>query len=140
MKSHSHYCHTVVVCCIDFRFQEFINNWLKKNLSGKPYDLISFAGSTKEFKIVLKEIKISKKLHHVKQIILIHHEDCGAYGKQGNYNEHIKDLHKAQKKLLSIYPNLSIDLYYLYLNGRFEKIPTLNNEKSKTTTSYQCIN
>jgi len=139
MKSHSCCCQAVVVCCIDFRFQKFINKWISKNLSGKAYDLISFAGSTKELKIVLKEIKISKELHHVKHVVLIHHEDCGAYGKQGTYDKHVKDLNKAQEKLLSIYPDLCIDLYYLHLNGQFEKISILNNKKSKTSTTKRPV-
>jgi len=117
-----HKCDAIVVVCIDFRFQDFLHEWLDKKMKDKTYDLVGYAGATKELKVVMKQIDISVKLHHIKQVILIHHEDCGAYGEKGIYDRHLKDLKKAEKAILTKYPKLEIELYYLNLDGKFEVV------------------
>jgi carbonic anhydrase len=76
----SHHCQAIVVCCIDFRFQKFIRQWTDENLKGKTFDLVGYAGSTKDLDTILGQIDISVSLHHISQVVLIHHEECGAYG------------------------------------------------------------
>lgn len=120
MSSHS--CNAMVVCCIDFRFQKYIRDFTDKNLAGKTFDLVGFAGATKELDIVMKQIEISINLHHITQIILIHHEECGAYGAESTPQRHAADLHKARDLICSQFPGIQVDLYYLHLDGTFEKI------------------
>lgn len=117
----SHTCDAIVVCCIDFRFQKYIRDWTDKNLKNKTFDLVGFAGSTKDLNTVLKQIDISVQLHNINQVILIHHEECGAYGKDSTPKRHASDLKKARREILKKYPNLKVDLYYLLLNGKFQK-------------------
>jgi carbonic anhydrase len=117
-----HICDAIVVCCIDFRFQKYIRDWTNKKLKNKTFDMVGFAGSTKDLKTVMNQIDISVNLHHTKEVYLIHHEECGAYGKESTYQKHKKDLKKAKNKVLQKHPNLKVYLYYLYLNGKFEKI------------------
>jgi carbonic anhydrase len=118
----THIADACVFACMDFRFQKYIKNWLEKNMNGKTYDYVGFAGSTKDLKTVINQIDISIRLHHINQVVLIHHEDCGAYGKESTYDRHVKDLKKAQIVISAIYPDLKIDLFYLHLNGKFEEI------------------
>lgn len=118
----AHYCDAIVVCCIDFRFQNYIRNWTDKNLKGKTFDLVGFAGSTKNLATVMKQIDISVELHSTKHVIIIHHEECGAYGIESTHERHVKDLKKARSKILNKYPNLKISPYYLHLSGKFEEI------------------
>ena len=120
MQDHS--CEAVVISCIDFRFQKFIHKWLEENLKDKAYDYVGFAGSTKDLDIVMHQIDVSVKLHHIKEAYLIHHEDCGAYGKMGTRKRHIQDLKKAKEKILSKYPKLQTRTLYARLNGSFEQI------------------
>ena len=77
----THICEALVVSCIDFRLQKKIQKWLSKNFKNKAYDYVGFAGASKDLKIILKQLDISVRLHKIKQVVLIHHEDCGAYGK-----------------------------------------------------------
>ena len=118
----AHVCDAMVICCIDFRFQKFIRDWTDKNLADKTFDLVGFAGSTKDLETVMKQIDISVRLHHVKQVVLIHHEECGAYGAESSLERHTKDLQKAKKLILQKHPHLQVDLLYLDLNGKFQKI------------------
>src|SRR3990167_10639875 len=100
-----HKCNAMVVCCIDFRFQKYIRDWTDKHLTNKTFDLVGFAGSTKDLDVVMKQIDISVRLHKIKQIVLIHHEECGAYGKQSTPKRHAADLLKAQRTISAKYPN-----------------------------------
>ena len=118
----SHHCHAVVVCCIDFRFQKHIRKWTDENLKDQTFDLVGFAGSTKDLDTILRQIDISVRLHQICQVVLIHHEECGAYGAESTLEKHTADLHKAKSAILSRYPQLDISLYYLKLSGEFTPI------------------
>jgi carbonic anhydrase len=115
----SHHCQAIVVCCIDFRFQKFIRQWTDENLKGKTFDLVGYAGSTKDLDTILGQIDISVSLHHISQVVLIHHEECGAYGVESSLEKHTADLLKAKSAILSRYPHLDTSLYYLKLSGEF---------------------
>ena len=116
-------CDALVVCCIDFRFQKYIRKWTDEHLKNKTFDLVAIAGSTKDLYSDLKQIDISKGLHDIKHVDLIHHEDCGAYGAQGkDKSVHAADLRKAKNRILSLYPDLVVHMYYLHLNGEFAPV------------------
>ena len=118
----SHHCHAILVCCIDFRFQKFIRKWTDENLKGQDFDLVGFAGATKNLDTILGQIDISVRLHHIAKVVLIHHEECGAYGAESTLERHTADLLKARSAILSRYPHLDTSLYYLKLNGEFVSI------------------
>ncbi len=117
-----HIADALVVSCIDFRFQKYIREWLEKNMKGKNYDYVGFAGGTKDLKTILNQLDISVRLHHIKQVALMHHEDCGAYGKESTHAKHSGDLKKARKTIQNLYPDLRVNTYYIHLDGQFEKI------------------
>ena len=62
------------------------------------------------------------RLHTIKKIIFINHEDCGAYGATGTPEKHTTDLLAARTKIHVLYPELDVELYYLLLNGTFKEI------------------
>jgi carbonic anhydrase len=84
--------------------------------------MVGFAGSSKDLETIMKQIEISVRLHQIKEVILINHEDCGAYGKESTFEKHSQDLKNAKQKIQSLYPDLKTELYYLKLNGQFDKI------------------
>lgn len=91
-------------------------------MANKTYDSVGFAGSTKDLKTIMQQLEISVHLHRINQVILIHHEDCGAYGKESTHDRHAADLHKAKTVINALYADLQVDLYYLHLDGKFEAI------------------
>ncbi|MCR4305568.1 MAG: hypothetical protein NUV73_00615 [Candidatus Daviesbacteria bacterium] len=118
----NHNCEAAIVTCIDFRFQEYINNWIAENFSPKTFDRVAFAGGVKSLDTILGQIDIAKKLHHIKKVILINHEDCGAYGEAGTAEKHAEDLKNAVTQIKEKYPDLEIQTFYLHLDGTFEQI------------------
>ena len=117
-----HTCDALVVGCIDFRFIQYIQDFLDTELAGKTFDVVGYPGATKDWDAVVRAIEVSERLHHPRQLLLINHEDCGAYGVEGTPWRHEADLHKARKAVLSKYPDVQVDLYYLHLDGTFEPV------------------
>ncbi len=115
-----HTCEAVVVHCMDFRLQQYINDWLTKRFGIRNYDRISWAGGVRDFSSIQNQIQMSYKLHGIKKVILINHEDCGAYGPTGTKERHLSDLAYAEHAIQALH--LDVEKYYLHLNGEFEKI------------------
>lgn len=118
----AHTCQSIVITCMDFRFQKYIEQWLAGNVGEKQYDRVAWAGGVFDLDGIMKQIDISTRLHHIKNVVLINHEDCGAYGQAGTKERHRADLRKAKKKVLSVHPDLAVDLCYVYLDGTFESL------------------
>ena len=122
-----HWCDALVITCSDFRFtsatQEFINERLGLI---DNYDYISIPGSIRNLldkktrNLVLNNFGVSVRLHNVKRIIIIGHQDCGAgYGESENftdlsteYKTISKDLQKARWLMRIRFPHLKVYLYY----------------------------
>lgn len=116
-----HITDAVIVHCIDFRFQKYLDAWLGENYARCKYDRVSLAGGVFDYDYVLKQIKISEALHDINQIVLVNHENCGAYGAEGTYARHKADLEEAKRKLDILFPKLDVEIYYLHLDGEFEE-------------------
>ena len=95
-QNNAHHCDALVIHCIDFRFHEAIKNFLQNELGIKSYDLLTIPGAAKHLTAagsaarrdgLLEDIGISIKLHEPKEIILINHSDCGAYGGRAAFSD-----------------------------------------------------
>lgn len=79
---YTHSCSNLIISCIDFRIQELVHPWIHNTFPHDQFDYAAFAGSVKNLGFAEKQIGISHNLHHIKDVILIEHEDCGAYKKR----------------------------------------------------------
>ncbi len=118
--TNAHTCQNIVVTCIDFRFQEYIDSWIHQNLKVGDFDRVEFAGGVYDSELIMKQIGISSRLHNIKKVYLMNHEDCGAYGDQGTYERHVQDLSNMRKNIATLYPDLSVETYFIHLDGTFE--------------------
>ena len=124
MSKHS--CEAVVIHCIDFRLQHYLNDWLTNRFGKKNYDRISIAGGIKDLDFVTRQVEISHRLHETRKAILVNHEDCGAYGAAGTKERHTVDLTEAEDKIEALLPGLDVEIYYLHLDGTFEQLSKTN--------------
>ncbi|MBI3103627.1 hypothetical protein HYZ05_01680 [Candidatus Daviesbacteria bacterium] len=118
----NHQAEAIIVTCIDFRLQEAINKWIAENFKNGTFDRVALGGGVKNLDSIMGQIEIAHKLHHIKKVILINHEDCGAYGEEGTPEKHSEDLRNAKAKVNGKYPNLEVEAFYLQLDGTFESI------------------
>lgn len=114
------HCDTLVVHCIDYRFQEFLDKWIESNLPTQSYDRVAIAGGVNDVLYVIGQVDVAVRLHSIGRVILINHEDCGAYGDSGSYERHKADLEQAKNKIKVLFPDLDVELFYLHLDGKFE--------------------
>ena len=124
-----HTCKALVIHCIDFRFRKSLSEFLESRF-GDSYDLVSVAGGVKrlvadplENNFILEQIKISDRLHKPGVILLIQHEDCGAYGGSVAFGDFSteqeaqnQELEKA-KALLREQCTQSVEKYLARLSG-----------------------
>ena len=129
----------MVLSCMDPRFQPIVNNYLKKRKLNGKYSAFTIAGSAigvtaskfkKWHKSFWDNIDISVKLHKIKKLIVINHQDCGAAkmsNKKKFYNNIIEtEIHKNSFKLIKNkfkkkYPSLVIETILISLNKKAKK-------------------
>lgn len=126
-----HHCEAVVLACIDFRFWKETVEFVEKELGIKNFDFPSLPGSAKAINesvdndVAFQCISVPVELHHAKKIVIINHEDCGAYGgskkfggdKDAEQKFHEEELRKAKKKILEKYPDKEIILAFAGLDA-----------------------
>lgn len=99
----------------------------RKNLAGN-YDLVCVAGSTKELArpldekvraYLLKCISVSYNLHQARELIMIHHTDCGAYGGRKAFTSdweeretHVGDMKKSAEIIKASFGEFEIKKVY----------------------------
>ncbi|BAQ61027.1 hypothetical protein GM3708_1433 [Geminocystis sp. NIES-3708] len=131
----------LVLSCIDFRFVDFERNFLINSNLDHQFDWLSLAGaslaltdfpSPADTIVFWEQLALSYKLHNIEQVIILDHQDCGAYSSKFNtnltqnleeeINIHRQYLTQAYDAIANRYPNLTIELYFIYLDGKVEQI------------------
>src|SRR5512141_2908275 len=116
------HCDALVVHCMDYRLQKFLQPWITVRFGYDNFDIISLAGAVHDYEMVLKYVQLAVQIHTINTVTLINHEDCRAYGRDGTYKRHCHDLRDAHTKIKALFPKLDVETYYLHLDGTFEAI------------------
>lgn len=122
----SHACDALVITCIDFRIQRTINKWLKAYVKDYVYDRVALAGGVYDLYAILKQLDISHRLHNIHKVILVNHEDCGAYGKEGSFERHKRDLEIAAEVIEKLYSLIDVETYFVGLDGTVREVSRSN--------------
>ena len=128
----------MVLSCIDPRFQSIVYNFLKKKKLNGKYSSFTIAGSAigitankfkRWHKVFWDNFETSIKLHNIKKLIVINHQDCGAakiingkkeFSKINEAKVHKSSFLKIKKIFKKKYPKLSLELKIISLNGKVE--------------------
>lgn len=130
-----HQAKALVLSCIDFRFLTVERKFLGlKNLRNQ-YDLTALAGASlalagfphpSDAEAFWDQLDISVRLHQIKKVIIIDHQDCGAYASMidpdlskdptGELQIHTDYLSRAYQSIRKRYPDLEVELYFATLN------------------------
>ena len=129
---------TMVLSCIDPRFQPIVYKYLKKKKLVGQYSAFTIAGSSigvtaKKFKrwhkVFWDNFNTSIKLHNIKKLIVINHRDCGAakiinekkeFSKINETKIHKNSFQIIKKIFKKKYPKLSIEFKIISLNNKVE--------------------
>ena len=116
------HCDALVVHCMDYRLQKFLQPWITVRFGYDNFDIISLAGGVHDYEMVLKYVELAVRIHSIEMVCLINHEDCRAYGREGTYKRHRHDLLDTRGKIGALFPRLKVETFYLHLDGMFEAI------------------
>lgn len=87
-KKEEHIASTLLLTCMDFRFFDEINAVIKAHNLCEDYDHIILAGAELGPLIeerphwhctFLQHLRLSRELHQIRHVLVLGHEDCGAY-------------------------------------------------------------
>lgn len=138
MTNSRHHCSSLIIHCIDFRFIKAINEFLEQEKLLGDCDIAALAGSVKGLSgkrnndnashvcvcknTLIEQIEKSRMLHGISRIIIISHEDCGAYGGKINFSgneeefaKHKEDFLKAKSIINDFFPELRIEFVFARL-------------------------
>jgi hypothetical protein len=150
VRAESHQAKALVLSCIDFRFLTAESSFLRLKKLGDEYDLTALAGASlavtgfphpSDAEAFWDQLDISYRLHHINKVIVIDHQDCGAYAMMidadlskdsaRELQVHTDYLNRAYWLIRDRYPQIKIELYFAPLNKtEFQTIlPSLKNPK-----------
>jgi hypothetical protein len=127
----SHDAQAAAFFCLDPRFWKQTVTFIQEELGIETFDPYAVPGGAR---VLVQEAtrdiflgyieKVSIGLHHVGEIVLVAHRDCGSYGGSsaflGTSEEkatQVEDLKLARGILNEKFPDLKITMYYLEING-----------------------
>ncbi|MBU2236139.1 hypothetical protein KKA01_03725 [Patescibacteria group bacterium] len=130
----SHRAKALIISCMDFRFQDAVNDFSEDLRVEGSYDLITIPGVAKNLSrpdsdelksYLLNTIEKSYQLHDIAKVIIINHQDCGGYEKyddeQSERVQHFTDLKKAGKIIEGNFPELKVKLYFANIKEKGNK-------------------
>jgi carbonic anhydrase len=136
INNNLHNAKTILLTCIDFRFIDDIVNQMNKLGYMYNYDEFILAGASLGYngisgynnwaQVFNDHINLALSLHHIKEIIIIDHMDCGAYKKvylpselagSNEREKHVLNLHIATKTLSNLYPVIKIKTFIINKEG-----------------------
>jgi carbonic anhydrase len=145
----AHTAKALVLNCMDFRLIDDMVYVMDKIGLNNNYDNIVLAGCSLHLtcgnhndkkcnfnetfnNYFSKHLELAKKLHDISKIIIVEHEECGAYKKIYDEIEYKKDMETYHKKNMKLfydkYENkfkeleLEVEFYMIDLKGKLKKI------------------
>ena len=116
-------CDALAISCMDFRLQTFLDPWYAAVFGHGNYDRVAIGGGVKDQAAVLAHVDLAVRLHDVRLVLLLNHEDCGAYGVEGTMSRHQADLRAVRARIMATHPELTVVLGVLMLDGTFVHVP-----------------
>jgi hypothetical protein len=134
----------LVLSCIDYRILEAERYFLSLQNLGGQYDFTALAGASLALSgmphqydadAFWDQLDISYRLHHIKKVIILDHQDCSVFQYKIDPNltdnpaleltTHTEYLSRAYWAIRDRYPDLNIELYFVNLNTDVKQISPL---------------
>ena len=131
----------LLLSCIDYRLTDATTRYMDGRGLGDKYDHVTLAGAslgaeTSKYPAwhttFWQHLEIAIDLHHIHEVLLLDHRDCGAYkvilGKdfskhpKEEYEIHAKELRKLRASIAKRYPSLGVELLLMALDGSVERV------------------
>jgi carbonic anhydrase len=136
----THKAEAIVLGCIDYRFVDTMITYLESGDLSEKYDLTAVAGASLGYnqhkhpswtQTIKDQIGLAIELHHINQVLVFDHMDCGAYavfypGLKADSEEerflHIKNIKKFIHSAQLIFPDLTYSGYLINTDNSIDQI------------------
>lgn len=120
----------LLITCMDYRFVDAFYKEAHELGIEHSYDRVAIAGDIKnvvrpekpdDAELILRQIEISKDLHNIEEVVIISHQNCGAYPSLKGLPEdeekavHYGDLLKAKEIIEERFSGLLVLPYFATL-------------------------
>jgi carbonic anhydrase len=135
------HAEALVLTCMDYRLVDDAVKFLDAKHLTNEYDQVSLAGAalaavSNKFPssnaAFWDHVAIAKTLHHIKQVIVLDHRDCGAYKvafgdkfaaeRAAETAQHKAVMAEFRKRLAKKHPDLDAAFYLMALDGSVEPV------------------
>jgi hypothetical protein len=153
-RATEHKAKALVLSCIDFRFIESEQYFLSLQHLDNQYDWTALAGASlaltgfphsAEAEAFWDQLALSRQLHQIEKVIILDHQDCGAYAnkihptlsqdREREQQVHAEYLNRAYWEIQQRYPDLIVELYFVTLSDGV--YPILPAEKPSLLSQIQ---
>lgn len=140
-RAHAATVTALAVTCIDYRLVAAAGNFFGGQHLTNDYDQVSLAGASlaavsdrfaSSNAAFWDHVGIAKQLHHIKEVIVVDHRDCGAFkvafGKDykgegaAETAQHKAVMEQVRARLATNYPDLQSQFYLMALDGSAERL------------------
>ncbi len=105
----THYtANACIVWCFDDRFSALLGELIKSR-GYKRVDLVKIAGGAQDTNFILDQIGKSIKLHHTPRVIVMVHNECGAYGGSTDPVFYESELTNARDAITKQFPEVTVE-------------------------------
>lgn len=123
----------LILCCVDYRYIEAVQAFVKRRLGVATYDLKTDVGAARALldgnaavrTWMLHNIRLAYQRHGVRTVVLVHHEDCAAYGGSTAFKDraketafHAQQLAMAASLLRVSFQRLTVRMFYAHRASR----------------------
>lgn len=126
-------CEAAGIFCLDFRFRKETRRCIQSLIESPSFDIVALPGSAKRFiqgsRIPWKAIKVAYEQHGCRTFVIVHHQDCGAYGGSAGFPDILTEEahHRAQmdafeKEVIRKYSDIIVVKVYARLVDDCNKI------------------
>ena len=131
----------ILLTCMDYRLTAEIEQYMENRGLLHKFDHVVLAGASlgavtaahKSWNTTFWEhLDIAEQLHHIKEVIVMDHRDCGAYkvmlgpehtkDPDTEKSTHSKQLHRLRSQIVKKHPNLKVETLLMGLDGKVEVI------------------
>jgi carbonic anhydrase len=132
-------CRALVIHCMDFRLGKAVKTYLEDKGLLDDSDELSLAGASRslvrptsqgESEFLLKQIGLASTLHKVREVFLVHHTDCGAYGGRAAFPDedaesrcHVDDMRAAAALIRESFPDVIVRMVLLRIQPEGSIVP-----------------
>lgn len=127
----SHPAQAIALTCIDFRFRKALHEFFENELSiydidhkadGGGVKMLNQEGPVRDW--IFQNFDIAFNLHGVNRVILVNHQDCGAYGgskaftsPEDEISQQELQLRQASSIINAKYPDKQVEAYLALIDS-----------------------